>query len=148
MPYFVTGWVETTYIPPEERDPDLSMWMPLLSLHAFNLAGDVISQYLFGLGKMRMAGLYENRGIPRDSCSTVLRDFEENEAFVRRVGEGDFGHTHATLDEIRAALSLAGAPALDESAEWAHAIASAEYAARAPNVGAPSFCRFIVWANW
>jgi hypothetical protein len=148
MPYDVTGWVEANRFAPEERDPAHSFWMPLLSLDTFLLGGDAVSAYLFGLSKSADgSGCFVDRGVPEDCSPVVRRDIEANLEFIRRHGEGDFGHTFATMEEIRDALRKADPPRLDES-EWAHALAAAEFSSRAPGVTTVTYLRVIVWANW
>lgn len=147
MPYDLGGWIEVSACPPEERAGFESMWMPLMSLDPFGIHGDSISDYLFGLSKAPSGvGLFGGRGIPQD-CSAVARaSIERNRVFLKEYGEGDFGHTHASLEEIEEALNRATAPA-DADSEWHHVLASVRFVLR-PYSRNLEWCRLIVWANW
>jgi hypothetical protein len=147
MPYDIRGWIEVTACGSEERKGVASLWMPLMSLVPFGIGGDGISDYLFGLSKASScAGLFGRRGIPEDCSVTTRVSIERNQAFVEEHGEGDFGHTHAALEEIEAALGRVDAPQ-DADSEWHHVLASVHFALR-PYSGTLRWCRFIVWANW
>lgn len=147
MPYDVTGWVEATRIAPEEHG-EVSLWMPVLSLDTFDLSGDEVSDYLFGLAKRPVyRGRFAGRWVPSDCTSVVSRDVAENEAFVAKHGEGDSGHTFASMAEILAALKEPDAPNLSGSM-WAHALAASEFALSHPILGHAQYCRLIVWSNW
>lgn len=147
MPYQVTGWVEATRVPPEEHE-DVSYWAPVLSLASFDLGGDAISDYLFGLAKRpEYPGRFAGRGVPSDCTSVVSREISENNVFIAKYGEGDFGHTFASMSEILAALKDALAPDLSGSM-WAHALAVTELALKHPIIGPAADCRIIVWADW
>ena len=147
MPYQVTGWVEATRISPEEHG-DVSLWMPVLSLGYFDIGGDEVSDYLFGLAKRpARSGRFAARGVPSDCTSVVHRDISENKLFIAKYGEGDFGHTFASMNEILEALKDAHAP--DPSGSmWTHALAVTEFALKHPIIGPGAYCRLIVWANW
>ena len=126
----------------------MSEWTPLLSLSMFDLGGDPVSQYLFGLSKSADgSGCFFERGVPDDCSRVVGWEVETNNAFIKRHGEGDFGHTFASLEEIRAALLAPEAPPLTDS-EWSHALSVVEFASRVPGVAATTYVRVIVWANW
>jgi hypothetical protein len=147
MTYDVTGWVEASCVDPAECAGLTSVWMPVLSLDVFSLGGDAISQYLFGLSKSPDgSGLFVARGVPLDCTPVVRRAVSDNAKFVAEHGQGDFGHSHASLDEIRQALSAPTAPDEPES-EWHHALASVQFVLDRP-FGTVPFSRLVVWANW
>ncbi len=126
--------------------PDISEWQPLLCLDPFDLGGDDVSQRLFGLGKNAVEpGLYAGRGVPEDCTRVVRQDVAANEEHIQRYGEGDHGHTFASLEEVLMALKSADAPDLGES-EWARVLSAVGYAREQAHE--PSFCRFVVWGNW
>ncbi|HEY4056216.1 MAG TPA: hypothetical protein VGM39_06380 [Kofleriaceae bacterium] len=152
MPYFVCGWVESNFETPLERG-STTTWEPLLSLGPFNIGGDEVSDYLFGLAKQPRADApFAERGVPVD-CSDVIRnEVERNKRFVKEHGEGNFGYTHATLGEVLWALSATDAPQPSEvlGGAWKAVLeavtflSSRTHADRIP----PEQLRFIVWANW
>ena len=147
MSYDIGGWIEVTACAPEKRAGLPSLWMPLMSLAPFGIGGDEISDYLFGLSKAPSGpGLFGGRGVPED-CSTATRvAIERNRSFIREHAEGDFGHTHASLEEIGGALKRAGAPQSTDS-QWHHVLASVRFALR-PYSLTLRWCRCVVWANW
>ena len=148
MPYDVNGWVEATWIPPQEREGFPSLWMPVLSLGVFSLTGDDISNYLFGLSKLSAGpGLFGERGVPADCTDVVASSIASNHDFIAKYGEGNFGHTHASLQEIQAALAAPGAPEEADSG-WHHALASVEFILSERACVHTPWCRFLVWANW
>lgn len=147
MGYDVTGWIEATALSPEERDGVASMWQPVLCLDVYFLRGDEISDFLFGLtrdptGVARFAG----RGVPEDCTSVVRQQYAENEESVLAHGEGEFGHTFASLDEIRDALAQESAPRLAGS-DWAHVLKSADFILDGLELSVP-YRRVVVWASW
>lgn len=147
MPYDIEGWVEATRIPPEEHD-DVSLWMPVLSLDFFCIRGDLVSEYRFGLAKRpQRAPCFAERGVPRDCSPIVERYVAKNKEHIARYGEGDVGHTFASLAEVDAALSDPQAPALNGSS-WGHVLAVTRFVLDDPLLGVARYCRFIVWANW
>jgi hypothetical protein len=147
MSYDVRGWVEVTACEPEIRAGIESLWMPLFSLAPFGVGGDEISDYLFGLAKAPSGpGLFGGRGVPEDCSKAARASVEANRAFLKKHGEGDFGHTYASLQEIEEALKRPGAPA-DLGSAWHHVLASVRFALR-PHAAVLRWCRIIVWANW
>jgi hypothetical protein len=146
MPYDVSGWVEVTGVEAHLRVD--GSWQPLLCLDVFALGGDEVSEHLFGLVKSSTHdGLFGGRGAPRDCSRAVARDVEANDAFVARHGEGDFGHSHASWDEVVAALRAPGAPSVAGTA-WAHVVRSVELLLDRPIFGRVPYARIVVWANW
>jgi hypothetical protein len=146
MSYDIRGWVEVTACGPEMRVGIESLWMPLMSLAPFNVAGDEISDYLFGLSKVPSGpGLFGGRGVPDDCSKATRASIDANRAFIKRHGEGDFGHTHASLQEIDEALKRPGAPN-DADSEWRHVLASIRFALR-PHAAVLRWCRLVVWAH-
>jgi hypothetical protein len=147
MSYDVRGWVEVTACEPEMRVGIESLWMPLLSLGPFSLGGDKISDYLFGLSKTPSGpGLFGGRGVPQDCCPATRASVEANRVFMKKHGEGNFGHTYAALREVEEALARPDAPR-DHESEWYHVLASVRFALR-PHASVLRWCRLIVWANW
>jgi hypothetical protein len=146
MSYDIRGWIEVTACEPEERAGIESLWMPLMSLAPFNIGGDEISDYLFGLSKTASgSGLFGGRGVPKDCSKATRASVEANRAFMKLHGEGDFGHTYAALREIEDALAHKDAPAARRS-EWHHVLASVRFALR-PHTAVLRWCRFVVWAS-
>lgn len=148
MPFDISGWVECTELEPHLRVE--GSWRPLLCLDVFGLGGDEVSEYLFGLTKRSTHhGLFGGRGAPqpRDCSRAVARDVAANEAFVTRYGEGNFGHSYASWDEVVAALRAPGAPLVAGTA-WAHAVRSVEQLVDRPLFGRVPYIRIVVWANW
>jgi len=147
MPYDIGGWIEVSACSPEERVGFESAWMPLMSLEPFGIGGDTTTDYLFGLSKASSgAGLFGGRGIPADCSAVTCASIERQCALVREYGEGDFGHTYASLEEIEGALKRADAPQ-DVDSEWHHLLSSVRFALQ-PYSRNIEWCRFVVWANW
>jgi hypothetical protein len=147
MPYNIHGWVEASCVEPAAREGLSSTWMPMLSLDVFSLGADAISHYLFGLSKFADgSGLFVARGVPADCTAVVRRAVSDSAEFRSKHGEGDFGHSHASLDEIRQAFGAPSAP-VEPASEWHHALASVEFVLNRP-FGVVPFCRLVVWANW
>jgi len=146
MSYDIRGWIEVTSCEPEERIGLESLWMPLMSLAPFSIAGDRTSEYLFGLSKAATRpGLFGGRGVPKDCSKATRASVDANRAFMKMHGEGDFGHTFASLREVEEALGRDDAPK-DQSSEWHHVLASVRFALR-PHGTVLRWCRFVVWAH-
>lgn len=147
MPYDIRGWIEVSACEPEVRAGIESLWMPLMSLAPFNIRGDEISAYLFGLSSTAPGrGWFGDRGVPEDCSKATRASIEANRAFMKMHGEGgDFGRTYASLREIEQALGHADAPVVPQS-EWHHLLASVRFALR-PRAAVLRWCRFVVWAN-
>ncbi len=146
MPFDVSGIVEATWSPVAEHGAE-SQWWPVLFLDLFTLRGDEVSDYLFGLAKRpALSACFPNRGLPQDSTEVVRRLAEENDAFIARYGEGDFGHSYAHLDEIDAALASPSAPPLGDS-EWRDVFETIKAFQRIRPLP-PEQWRLVVWADW
>lgn len=144
MPYCVDGLVEIGLT----FDDEEPIWLPALNLGYLGLRGDALSDYLFGLckapsGRARFAG----RGWPIDCSDLAQKLATDNEAFVARYGEGDFGHSHATLAEIESALADDDAPVARDS-PWHEALAAVRALSALRPHTVPTHWRVIVWANW
>ena len=152
MPYDVFGWVEYSWEIPEERDRS-SSWEAVLSLAPFGLIGDEISRFLFGLAKdlNRVAPFYA-LGAPADASDIVRAAVEENERFIRKHGEGAYGHTWASWGDIQLALARRDAPELDrdEVGGWPAVIDAVRLLGlRLPFCRLPaSQLRLVVWGVW
>lgn len=145
MPFFVLGMVEATFGDPSS---DSALWFATLHLDGFNLVGDEVSDYLFGLAK-RSSGhaCFPERGVPADAGDALWRCFQEDQAFLAKHGEGNFGHTFATLEEIERALAFHDAPAVSDS-NWNQVLRAIEALRAIRNENMASQWRVVVWANW
>lgn len=147
MSFDVMGVFEVTWMAPRERSVD-HMWQMALSLDVFCLRGDAVSDHLFGLcreptGRARFAG----RGAPADGSPWTKMEVAQHLAASRGRSEGSFGHTHATLGEVEAALRASDAPPVSGSS-W-EGVFETVAALRRVAPGLPLDCwRFVVWASW
>jgi hypothetical protein len=145
--YFVGGWIEATYGPPEVFQ-GVSSWLGVVNFGSLVFNSDEVTGLLFGLDRpARLPGspLFEGLGIPEDACEEVTRDFERNAKFVEEYGEGEFGHTFATWKEILEVDFAARNIDLGES-DWSKVFAFAELLVRQGY--APEHIRFVASGNW
>ncbi len=142
MPYSVDGWIEVLWS--HTLDEEVQSWEGVVNLSIFDLYGDPISNELFGLAKSpRGDALYPDRGIPEDCCDFVSTAFEDNEKFIQKHGEGEFGHTFALWSEIECYLRKNQFK--DQYNEWGLVFDIARKLSKKYNT---EWIRFVVWANW
>ena len=119
----------------------------MLSLDTFDLGGDQISDYLFGLAKRpSFPAQFPKRGVPTDGSRLMQLLVDDNDAFIAKYGEGNFGYTRARLDEIDRGFANSSAPPVAAS-PWRHVLATVEQLAKAAPI-AREHWRVIVCANW
>ena len=144
MPLDVLGFAEIAYGTPADGE---ALWFSALVLEAFTIPGDAVSDLLFGFSKNPGGrALYANRGIPPHPSELVVRELQDDERFVASHGEGAFGHTYATLDEIEAVPW--GSFGVDPNASaWSAVFAILDVMRRQLGASGDRL-RVIVWATW
>ena len=144
MPYDVSGWIEVVW--DHSLDEDVQSWAVVVDLHRLYLFGDIISHTLFGLSKrMENKSYFPERGIPSDASPHIKKHFDENARFIEDIGEGDFGFTYASWNEMIQVISKADF-IMEESKEWQQAFSLAE--SLSSGVFSSEQIRFVVYANW
>ena len=144
MPYDVSGWIEVVW--DHSLDEDVQSWSVVVDLHRLCLSGDIISHTLFGLSKyMESKSHFADRGIPSDASPVVKKYFDDNERFIEDVGEGDFGFTYASWEEMIQVARKADFN-MEDSREWRQAFSLAE--SLSSGLFSSEQIRFVVYANW
>ncbi|MCA9575409.1 MAG: hypothetical protein KC668_08225 [Myxococcales bacterium] len=149
MPYDVLGWIETTWTTSEDRaemrvgDAEWFPWSGTVCLDGLGLPGDAVSNLLFGLAKEPAErALFAGRGLPPEPSRRVIDDYAEDQ----RAVEPCFGHTFATLTELRSVRWDSFGVSLEESA-WSHVVRLMEELSEVDQFDADRV-RIAVWACW
>lgn len=144
MPYDVSGWIEILW--DHTLEDEKQEWSGVINLNRFCLSGDYLSSLFFGLAKSpAKEALFVNRGVPDDCSSHVAEEVRQNEDFIKKHGEGDFGHTYALWSEIKPHLNNIDKKELAES-EWKLIFEIINLFVK-PQFQ-PEWIRFVVWGNW
>ncbi len=144
MPFDVSGWIEIAW--GDVIEEDRIEWSATICLDRFMLGGDLVSATLFGLSKSPPSdSLFANRGVPDDCSTLVAQSVQENLRFIKKHGEGNFGHTNALWSEIKPNLTSIN-PAEIQDSEWKTVFAIIREIESGPFN--PEDIRFIVWGNW
>ncbi|MDQ8188601.1 hypothetical protein [Pelagicoccus sp. SDUM812002] len=144
MPYDITGWIEVLW--DHTLEEEKKVWSGVICLDRLSLADEYETSVLFGLAKRPVNNpLFAERGVPSDCSEAVDREVKENEAFIKKHGEGNFGFTHALWSEI--------SPRLKEiereeqiSDDWNQVFDLAKVLEKTKFH--PDWIRFVLWANW
>ena len=145
MAYQVVGWIEVTRDKAVERGAPAN-WAGVLRLAPLAVAGDAVSNLLFGLAKIRRPPhLFADRGLPADPSPSLQTEIAEGRA-LEQESEGDMGHTFASWREIREVVW--GVHNVDPTrSSWATIFDAIEAFERRLNLR-PEALRLVVWASW
>jgi hypothetical protein len=93
MSYDIDGYIELQAY---------DTYFAAINLFPFIYMTDYVSNRLFGLTKYPHDPIaFEKRGIPIDASETVKEEYQKNEEFISKYGEGCINHTYATWEEIQ-----------------------------------------------